>query len=243
MHEIYDNYAYAKNIFFKNIFNAILNRVDYIIYVNTIQVENIEQKQKLVYLPNYPIKELYQPINKNNYDKIRVNYIGALRDYKSLICLSKIADNNEKYKIGLYGDGVCYEQLKMELRKSNVYLSGKYNGIKDSGEIYRNTDILYCSYNPDEKNWNSSYPVKLFEAIVTNTPIIVTKNTIAGKFVKKNEIGEEIIYNDKESLLKAIEKISENYNVYVEKIKDISDNYKWEYIVENLKKIYGGKDV
>ena len=240
MHEIYTNYAYAKNGLFKLFFNKILNEVDYIIYVNNEQIKNIKQKEKLVFLPNYPDEQVYLPINKKKDEKIRINYIGSLRDYDSLKTLAEIGKENSNLKIGFYGMGVCQKELEEEYENSPVKIYGKYDGTTESGEIYRNTDILYCSYNPNIQNWKTAYPVKLYEAIITITPIIVSKNTVVGEFVEEHKIGETIEYSDKVSILQAIQKIQNNYNEYVENINKIANEYKWENIVPHLENIYGG---
>ncbi len=240
MHEIYDHYAYADNKIFNIVFNKILNTVNYVIYVNEKQIQNLtdNQKTKLIYLPNYPEKSTYTPIEKTKSSKPRINYIGSVRDYDSLNNLMKIANECDEVVTGIYGTGVCIDKLKENNKNQKTKLYGKYDGIRDSGDIYRNTDILYCSYNPNISNWNNAYPVKLFEAIVTLTPIIVSKNTVAGDFVLKNKIGEVIEYNNVESLKKAIFKVNNNYLNYIESLKKICDTYKWEEIVKNLKDIY-----
>ena len=242
MHEIYKNYSYAKNNIFDWIFTKYLKKSSYIIYVNKEQIKNINSnlKEKAVFLPNYPEESIYTPINKYSCKEIRVNYIGCLRDYESLDTLSRIGIKDANLKIGLYGMGVCYEKLYEEYKNTNVIIYGKYNGIEESGEIYRSTDILYCSYNPDVANWKTAYPVKLYEAIITLTPIIVSKNTEAGKFVEENGIGTTIQYGNEESIINAIYEIKEHYNQYVKNIKKIADNYKWENIAKNLDKIYNG---
>lgn len=240
MHEIYKNYSYAKNWIFDYIFSRILKKCNYIIYVNEEQTKNLDNKlkEKTIFLPNYPEEKIYIPITKSVGEKIRINYIGSLRDYESLDTLSKIGIKDKKLKIGLYGMGVCYEKLYEKYKNTNVIIYGKYNGIEESGEIYRNTDILYCSYNPEVKNWKTAYPIKLYEAIITLTPIIVSENTEAGKFVEENEIGKTIQYGNEESIISAIYEINEHYEQYIKNIEKIADSYKWEKIVNNLNKIY-----
>lgn len=238
MHEIYNNYAYAKNIFFKKIFNYILKKVNYIIYVNDEQIKQIQQTEKLIYLPNYPELNMYVPIEKEINPKIRINYIGALRDYSSLKCLIEISKRSNEFEIGIYGTGVCYETIEKECENLPVKLYGKYNGIKESGNIYRNTDILYCSYDPGIENWRNAYPVKLYESIITRTPIIVTKNTKVGDFVKKNNIGECIEYGNVDEIIKAVYRISKNYSKYVSNLRNMQNRYSWEKIGTNLNKIY-----
>lgn len=240
MHEIYKNYSYAKNGVFDWIFNKYLKKSKYIIYVNDEQVKDMKNtlKEKTVFLPNYPEEKIYIPINKNLSNKTRVNYIGSLRDYESLDTLSQIGLDNEQIEVGLYGTGTCFDKLNEKYENTNIKIYGKYNGISESGEIYRNTDILYCSYNPEIKNWRTAYPVKLYESIITATPIIVSGNTEVANFVKLNAIGETIQYGDKASIISAIDKIKTHYEEYVENIKKIADDYKWEKIVKNLDKIY-----
>ena len=240
MHEIYKNYSYAKNHVFDFILNKYLKKSKYIIYVNDEQIKDMKNtlKGKMVFLPNYPEEKIYISIKKNLSNKTRVNYIGSLRDYKSLDTLSKIGVRDENLKIGLYGMGVCYEKLYEMYKNTNVEIYGKYDGIKDSGEIYRNTDILYCSYNPEVKNWKTAYPVKLFESIITLTPIIVSEDTEVSNFVKANAIGESIQYGNEDSIINAINKIKTHYEEYVENIKKIANDYKWEKIVRNLDRIY-----
>ena len=240
MHEIYAHYAYAKNIFFNIIFKYVLRKSNYIIYVNNQQINHFsdKNKKKLIYLPNYPELEYYDPIKKNEGKKIRINYIGSLRDYDSLKALAETAIKNSQFEIGLYGTGICYDRLKQEYENKKIAIYGKYDGIKDSGNIYRNTDILYCVYNPEIENWKNAYPVKLFEAIITETPIIVAENTEAGNFVNKHFIGMSVKYGDVKKLQEAIEYIKENYNKFKQSIKKISNNYNWEEIVKELEIIY-----
>lgn len=238
MHEIYNNYAYAKNKIFKKIFNNIIKKVNYVIYVNNEQIKNIEKKEKLVFLPNYPEQCTYSPIDKVKANKIRINYIGSLRDYESLKALAEIGVQNQNIEIGLYGSGICYDKLKKEYKDTPVKIYGKYDGLKDSGEIYRNTDILYCSYNPSIENWKNAYPVKLYEAIITLTPIIVTKDTAVGELVEKYKIGEVIAYNNIDSIQEKICKIHDNYNYYINNLKNIYQKYQWKSIVNNLDIIY-----
>lgn len=236
MHEIYSDYSYGKNKLFNFFYKKIIRKVNHIICVNDIQIKNIENKEKIIYLPNYPDKQLYIPLEKKYCSNIRVNYIGSVRDYNALKKLENI--NIKNVEIGIYGIGTCYDKLLKEIKNPTMRLYGKYNGITEIGEIYRNTDILYCSYNPDNINWKNAYPVKLYESIITLTPVIVTENTIAGEFVKKNGIGEVVQYGQESSIINAINNIIENYDKYIYNLSKISNNYSWENIRENLLKIY-----
>ena len=237
MHEIYTNYAYAKNKLFGMIFSHFVSKAKYIIYVNDEQLKGIKNNCKKIYLPNYPSKEYYIPSNKTKSKSIRVNYIGSVRDYDAIYALSKIKSNNIEF--GIYGSGVKYETLKSNINSDNVHFYGKYNGINEIGDIYRKTDLLYCSYNPDVTNWKYAYPVKLYESIVTDTPIIVSKNTVSSDFVNENGIGISIDYCDSKSIEEAILKITKNIDYYKKNLMKIKEFYSWDVISKNLLEIYG----
>ena len=68
--------------------------------------------------------------------------------------------------------------------------------------------------------------------------LLVSENTEVSNFVKANAIGEPIQYGNKNSIINAINKIKIHYDEYVENIKKIADDYKWEKIVKNLDRIY-----
>lgn len=241
MHEYYlNNKNKVINLFLKRIVNFTQDRSKWIIYVNDKQKNDISIKniKKVVYLPNYPNESLYLPIGKKKSDKIRVNYVGYLRDYDSLKCLMQIGIENSQIDIGLYGTGELYEKLSRENSSNNVKLYGSFNGVKESSEIYRNTDILYCVYNPKIPNWKNAYPVKLYEGIITETPIIVAKDTIISEFIEKFNIGISVEYNSFNQLNEAIKEISNNYITYQKNIREIKTNYSWENVVKNLEKIY-----
>lgn len=216
------------------------NKVKWIIYLNDFQLKDISEKNKskLVYLPNYPLEKDYLPIDKEKSEKLRINYIGFLRDYEALKNLMKSAECDEKIHIGLYGSGDCYERLLKENKYGNVTIYGKFNGVNDSNRIYRHTDILYCVYNPLVNNWKNAYPVKLYEGIVTRTPIIVAEGSKAGEFVVEYKIGETVKYGDCDSLKNAIRKIDANYQDYLQNLELIRQEYRWEDVSKNLDQIY-----
>ena len=240
MHEIYNSYFYYRiPLVGKYLFKRLINYSNYIVYVNEKQIENFEKNilKKCIYIPNYPVKDMYIPIEKQKSSKLRVNYIGAVRDYDSLNTLLLI--ENDEIEIKVYGMGTSYDKLKRNNYGKNSKLMGRYDGIKESGEIYRNTDILYCVYDPSVENWNIAYPVKLFEAIVTRTPIIVCKGTNLEEFVNKYGIGIAVEYSNKKELLDCIFQLKEKYNSYVKNIKKIENIYNWENVVLDLNKLIG----
>ena len=216
------------------------NKATWIIYLNEMQKQDIKENNlnKLIYLPNYPEEKTYIPVEKKKSEKLRINYIGFLRDYEALKTLINLGKTNPNLTVGMYGMGSCYKKIKEEKFSENVKIYGEFDGLKELSKKYSETDILYCVYNPQIENWRTAYPVKLYESLITETPIIVCENTVSGEFVETNKIGETVKYGDVDSLNKAIEKIANQYEIYVKNIKEIKNIYKWEYVVKNLDKIF-----
>jgi glycosyltransferase involved in cell wall biosynthesis len=63
-------------------------------------------------------------------------------------------------------------------------------------------------------------PVKLFEYIGRQKPIIASHGTLSGEFVADNDIGWSIAYN-KESLKKLLRKLLENKYMLEEKNRNV----------------------
>lgn len=245
MHEFYEiNGKKQKFRFFiRQIVTFFQNKSSSIIYVNEVQTEQMRKKnkRKLVYLPNYPQMDQFLNANKIKSNKLRISYIGAVRQFNELKNLMDACYEIENIDINVHGGGVSYKKLKdIEPNYRNVTVTGKYNFL-DSVNLYNNTDLLYAMYSNDNLQYKSSYPIKLFEAIITKTPIIVNKDTILGEFVNKYGIGFVVDGSDIKSIKELIVYIINNENVLEKKFKNLENiqfKYNWENIVKKLDSIY-----
>ena len=249
MHEYYGNGKNkVKNFFIKKIVFYTQNRAEWIIHVNEIQKNSCQKKNinKLIEIPNYPELSAYTNINKTNSDKIRISYIGKVRDFYSISKLIDCSKKFERMEFKIYGNGSQYDNLlkyAKEKGKENVMM-GYFDAISESEKIYNNTDVLYSVYDIKGKeslNWKNAMPVKSYEAIITLTPIIASENTILGNFVKEKNIGFTIDIRKEGDLEKILKSISDNPDVLKEKIesiKEIQYTYTWEEVVKRLDKIY-----
>lgn len=249
MHEYYGNGKNkVKNFFIKKIVFYTQNRAEWIIHVNETQKNSCRKKNinKLIEIPNYPELSAYTNINKTNSDKIRISYIGKVRDFYSISKLIDCSKKFERMDFKIYGNGSEYDNLfkyAKEKGKENVMM-GYFDAILESEKIYNNTDILYSVYDirgKESLNWKNAMPVKSYEAIITLTPIIANENTILGNFVKEKNIGFTINIRKEGDLEKVLESISDNPDILKEKIENIKKIqyiYAWEEVVKRLDKIY-----
>lgn len=246
MHEFYEvngkkqRFRYLIRI----LVNFFQNKSDYIIYVNDFQTTTVspKNKNKLIYLPNYPERYNYADCEKFKSDKLRISYIGSVRQYNELKNLMDACKGIEDVKIAIHGAGVAYKQLKeIESNYNNVTVTGKYN-FRQSAKLYSECDILYAMYPTTSIQYLTSYPIKFFESIITKTPIIVNKGTVLETFVTEKDIGFSVDGSNVEEIRNLVKYIKENMHVLDEKTRNIERiryNYSWEEVVKNLDKIYG----
>lgn len=242
MHEYYSN---KKSKFINWIIDRIVKYIQkkssWIIYVNDFQVKDIKTKEKLIFLPNYPQKQDFSNFKHVESKDLRISYTGYVRHYTPLINLMKAVNELDGVKVTINGTGNYYSTLLEESKKlKNTTLTGEYSH-DDISKFYSNTDLVYIVYNQGNKNDETAYPTKFFEAIITETPMIVSKNSAMEKFVEEYDIGFVTDGTNMEEIKRTINEIKNSSNLINEKkenLKKISNRYSWEDIVKNLNKIY-----
>jgi len=244
MHEFYESgrmgrYAYI----IRRMLNFFQNKCYKIIYVNDFQIKGIsdKNKDKLVYIPNYPETSKLTDTQKTNSEKLRISYIGTVRQYEILKILMGAVKDDERFFVSINGDGMCYQNIKeLSVNYSNVEVTGRYNH-DELAKFYQNTDLLYCIYDSQIKNHNTAIATKFFEAIATLTPIIVTEGSAMEQVCKEYGIGISIDSKNIDTIKSALQDLYYNR----EKLTSMSDNMKkiqfdfsWEEIVKNFDVIY-----
>lgn len=242
MHEYYSNKkSKILNWFISKVVNFTQKRSTWIIHVNNFQIKNVKQREKLIFIPNYPEKEKFNNFERIDSNKIRISYTGVIRHYVPLLNLIKAANELNNIEVTINGFGTAYDKLKKEEGKmKNFVLTGAYDH-NDIAKFYANSDLLYVVYNKGNKNDETAFPTKFFEALITCTPVIVSEGTEMSKFVKQNNIGICVDGTDYLDIKDKLKKIIDNKEIIkemTENIKKISDKYIWENVVVNLLKIY-----
>ena len=245
MHEFYEGRTNKKSVkfFTRNMVFFLQNKYDYIIYVNETQKASVRESNlnKLIYLPNYPEADNYIGCEKTDSDKLRISYIGAVRQYKELKSLMDASKDMADVEVSIHGAGTAYKQLKEDAENyRNVNVTGLYD-FSESNKLYSEADLLYVVYDMKNENWKNAYPVKFFEAIITQTPVIVSKGSILEKFLEKNDIGFVVDGDDVEEISSLLYKIDKNRNLLEEKknnLNKIQYKYSWDSVLNNFDKIY-----
>ena len=245
MHEMYEILGKNKKVKYivRTIVRLFQSKCDYTVYVNEIQKKSMKNntKRKCIYLPNYPSIQKYMAVDKYNNNKLRISYIGAVREFHTLKILMDACRELENVQVNIHGAGVAYEALsRISKEYNNVNVTGRYN-INQIAEFYQHTDILFIVYPIDNIQYKLSYPVKFYEAIVTKTPVIVAKNSVLDEFLSKHDIGFAVSDDDVLELSDLIKKIEKDRKIIETKennFNDIQYTYSWEKVVQKLDIIY-----
>lgn len=244
MHEFYNSGSYAKIYFIiKRLLKFLQNKSYKIIHVNNKQTEEmtLRNKEKLIYLPNYPEESKFEKINHIPDEKIRITYAGYVRHLIPMSNLIKAGKELKNIKISIHGSGEILEDLKEIAKESkNVELTGNYEHNEIS-KFYANADIVYIVYNKGNPNDESALPTKFFEAIISGLPVIVAKGSLLEKKVKEYDIGFSVDgtdLNDVKTLLCQLQNSREILEQKRKNIELMKSKFVWEDVVKNLDNIY-----
>lgn len=225
----------------KRISQWVQNESDTLVHVGQVQFDTTQKRnrKKILYIPNYPEAKNYSDIEHVKSDKIRINYIGSVRDVKSLKMLMDAADGLERISIGIHGMGEAYGKLKeIESCYRNVCVTGYYDYQTMTKKLFSNTDILYCAYDISVPNWRVAYPIKLYEAIEVGVPVLLCRGMAPEKFVCENDCGYLFDYNV-ESLREVLLNIQENGKDFMKKcenMRKLKGKYTWDSVVKEYDK-------
>lgn len=183
-------------------------------------IKALEAKLNLFYVggfgSHYQMQELFEAVSQ-------LDYINLTICTRKAEWLSKQKNNYAKFA-----------DLK------NVQIVHKQS--HELMELYEQADIAMLFVKPMDY-WAFAVPIKLFEYIGNQKPIIATQDTYAGDFVEKNKIGWSIPYQSNElvKLLKELHENKEQINSKREHLAEAYINNTWEArarkVVEQVQKL------
>lgn len=154
--------------------------------------------------------------------ELNLFYVGGVGKIYDLTKLLQVVKKLEFVKLV-----ICCRQDEWRIRKKEYdsYLNERITVVHKSGneleQYYDNADI--CSLFFESEEYRSfAMPIKLFEYLGHQKPIIATRETAAGDFVFENEVGWSIEY-DATSLEELLNKLHENPEELEKMKKNIDD--------------------
>lgn len=174
--------------------------------------------------------------SKTNIDKIELFYIGGLGSHYQMHKLFTVLKKFPKIHFVL-----CTRENEWQNAKDEYALSENISIVHKNGEelkkFYKKADITMLFVKPQEY-WEFAAPVKLYEYIGKEKPIITSKGTLAGKFVEENSIGWTIEYKeeDLEKLFERLQQKASEINLKKENIKKIKAKHSWKARASQVQK-------
>lgn len=172
------------------------------------------------YIHGCEIKELKE--ERKDESKMKLFYVGGiseeLYDFEKVFIAVNQMENVELT--------ICCREKEWEKLKNkyNKYINKNIKIIHITGkeleDYYRRVDICIMIFK-ENPYMQMAMPVKLFEYLQNNKPIIATSGTMAGQFIEENNIGINVKYDVNE-----IKKILETLKNDRKRIEDIKCNQK-----------------
>ena len=154
-----------------------------------------------------------QPIIKKDNKIKKIVSISRFVEKKGLDTLIEVAKllKNEDYEFSIYGFGALEDDLQNQIRKNNlknISIKGSLPNSKEVKKVLIDSDLLISPCRIAKNGDRDGIPTVLFEAMGYGVPILTTNVSAIPEFIHDGENG--------------FITISDNPNLLVEKIKEIS---------------------
>jgi len=220
------------------------NKLVDIIYLPSIKMAKyipIISQNKFNELP--PGHDEYQNLetskNYNVNDKIKLIYVGGIGSHYQMHILFKVLKKFQNINLTL-----CTREDEWQKIKNEYEFLQNIKIIHENGDklkdFYMDADIALIFVKPKEY-WKFAVPLKFYEYIGKEKPIIASKGTLVSDIVENNDIGWIIEYSE-EALEKLFVYLIKNKNEIIlkkGKILQIKEKHTWENRTKKIIKDLG----
>lgn len=159
-------------------------------------------KGKIVYTGGCGILNyVEQPPYEQRKEVRKFLYVGRLITVKNLQFLISVFNELPDLELNIIGEGVLKEELQA-MAKANVHLLGYVNN-KDLPQYYRSNDVFILA------SLSEPWGLVVEEALNNGTPVMVSDRVGCNKDLVTKDTGLIFEYNNKESLMQAIEQMTD----------------------------------
>lgn len=164
---------------------------------------------------NYPVKEISKI--KVPSETTRISFIGIIRYLDSLIpvikAIKKLTNEGYEIELNFFGGGLEKDIQKVKsLAKNNQFinLKGPFEYSKDIENIYSTTDISLAIYDSRSYNCKLAIPNKYYEAMMSNTFLLVSSETYLEEIVTSIGLGLGLNVSSEIEIQKKLRYLIEN---------------------------------
>lgn len=163
-----------------------------------------------ILIENLPSSKIWQHFDRRkDNDVCIVGFFGSIRYYKSLECLliavKELREVGYNIRVFIAGTGPDEKKLlKTSSGMDFVSFYGPYEYDKEILRLYGQVNVVYSVYDTTRANVKIALPNKFYECIICGLPIIVAKETMLERYVKKYSSGYSVTCLSVEDLKKVL---------------------------------------
>ncbi len=194
---------------------------------------------KIEVIQNYPYLGKTKPVKKNDNRPLTIFYFGTLNKSRGTEFLIDLLSLKKPIKIMMAG-WITDKITEKLIEYDNVEYLKVLNQNQVSELASKNADYILCLYEPNNSNNINASPNKIYDAIQTQTPVIINNEILVSDFVKKNNVGVIIpsYYSyDTCEIYNTLQQQKNNFTIN-EKLKS---KFSWESIENKLLKTHEKK--
>lgn len=246
---LFDSYGKGLNPV-KTAVAKLAYRFDLLVYKNTLSklyLPSLEMGKYVPYInsdlfsalpPGHVSPELHKKSELGFLEKkLRLFYVGGMSDHYQMHELFKAVSKFSNIELT-----VCTRKEEWQaVRNEYPQLTPNINVVHLSGVEMENelraSDIAVLYVKPQEY-WEFASPVKLYEYLGFNKPVIASKGTLAGQFVQCNGIGWALDYSAEKlsSFLAKLVNEPDLINPIYDNIKRVAPQHSWKARAEQVVK-------
>lgn len=225
-------------------FDKLATYTDRIVYLNDLLVNVRKEAGIIPKNLKYPISPIGMgevlPVKKKRLNNIKIGFIGVLKKSQGIDMLIDTAPYvHTKFKNLIYeiiGSGPDETYFKKRAAKSPVKFNFHgYVTEEKFKQILSSCTIGIAPYTPEDSNV-SRYgdPGKIKRYMEFNLPAIITDVFEFSKELASSKAGIVVKYGSEEELLRAVEKIINNYDFYVKNVLRLHKKFYYKVAYKHL---------
>lgn len=227
---------YPQKKFPMNIYHGIVDyynsRLPYVLYLSPPLKKIYKSKRgQAKFSKMIPLGIKNEKIDDHTHKgkKIRLGFIGIIRDQQGLELAFKFLQSSQNCILDVIGEGYKLPYYKSLAKKMGISKKVMFYGrVEDITILFSEWDMALALY--EESEMNLSYycePTKIKHYLSYGLPVITTKTTYFHKELEK--FGAGIVIDESiESLDLAIKKIAQNYYQYEKGAKALVSKYDYQ---------------
>jgi glycosyltransferase involved in cell wall biosynthesis len=227
---------YPSRNFPMNIYHALVDHynavLEYVTYLSPplkqIYSNKHEGSKKFREIISLGISKQFSQKHTLNSGKLKVGFIGIIRNQQGLDLFFKYLANSEDCLLEIVGNGYSLPYYKNMAKKLGIEKKVKFYGkVDDIEKIFNKWDLGIALYENTEDNL-SRYcePTKIKDYLSFGLPVITTRTTYFNKEIKDFHAGI-VINEDINSVGNAVKAIKNNYLFYQDGVSKLLAKYEY----------------